>query len=51
MRATVIRVLAERGLSGNDGEFHSSRCVYPEIYGQCTCVADFTEDMILALTA
>ena len=51
MRATVIRVLAEHGLSGNDGEFHSWRCAYPDIYGPCTCVADFTEDMMLALTA
>lgn len=50
----IERVLREAGLTDRpdlyDGNMHSWRCSYPEVYGACSC---FTEliDSLLAVMA
>lgn len=34
-----------------DGDMHSWRCSYPEIYGRCSCFAEFVSDLAAAINA
>jgi uncharacterized Zn finger protein len=49
MRAEIERVLRENGLTDQpdkyDGDIHSWRCSYPDIYGPCSCFAELLDDL------
>ena len=42
--------LIEEG-AGVGGGFHGWRCEYPDIYGECDCVAESARDILAALRA